>query len=229
MRQKLATEGCQLTLLVSLDEVSNGRIKVPVRCSCGKEYTVRVRDLLVSKTLRCASCAGKLRMSELSEDQLTRLRTNAAKMKGVRKTSDEWISLRQRCQGVFSRCNNPSTVGYENYGGRGITVAFASATEMAKWVVENLGYPKEVESIDRIDNDRGYEPGNLRWADRITQANNKREKTCSPEWERVKRLQKLKPEFGIERIREFVKEGLTDDEIIRKVRTNAGRPRVRHP
>ena len=99
---------------------------------------------------------------------------------------------------------------------------------MAKWIVDNLGYPRNGQSLDRIDNNKGYAPGNLRWADSVTQGNNKREYKCSSEWERVRRLARLKPEFGLERIREFVKEGLTDEEILSRKRTSSGRPRVRH-
>lgn len=99
---------------------------------------------------------------------------------------------------------------------------------MAEWIVANLGYPKEGETLDRIDNNGNYEAGNLRWADRNTQASNKREYRVSPLGERIRRLVKLKPEFGYERIREFIHQGYTDDEIIKRVRATSGRPRVRH-
>lgn len=177
--------------------------------------------------MECQACTSRRRMLR-SPEVIARCKANALAMKGVLKKSREWTRLRRICQGAKKRCTNPFDVAYHNYGGRGISFDFASASAMAEWIVENLGYPKKGESIDRIDNSKGYSPGNLRWANRIMQAQNKRPKFCSEEWARIKRLQAIKPEFGIERIREFAKEGLSDEQIISRKRTTRGRPRVRH-
>jgi hypothetical protein len=72
-----------------------------------------------------------------------------------------------------TRCLNSNSPQYANYGGRGITVC-------QRWIasfdafLEDMGQrPDPSLSLDRIDPDGNYEPGNCRWADRTTQARNK--------------------------------------------------------
>lgn len=68
-----------------------------------------------------------------------------------------------------------SVKGYQNYGGRGITVCdewLHSFVSFKDWAFEH-GYQEGL-TIDRINNDGNYEPDNCRWVDYITQANNKR-------------------------------------------------------
>ena len=69
-----------------------------------------------------------------------------------------------------SRCTNRNHRQWERYGGRGIEFKFASFDEFIK----HVGARPEGLSIDRIDNDGDYEPGNVRWADRQTQNSNRR-------------------------------------------------------
>lgn len=71
------------------------------------------------------------------------------------------------------RCNNPTHWKYANYGGRGIEFKFAGYPEFLAAVGRKPG-PEY--SLDRIDNSGHYEPGNVRWADQKTQANNRRKR-----------------------------------------------------
>ena len=76
--------------------------------------------------------------------------------------------------GMKQRCLNPNTVGYAGYGGRGITVC-------PRWLafdnfLADMGCkpePKSLYSLDRIDNNGNYEPGNCRWATNSQQKKNR--------------------------------------------------------
>ena len=77
---------------------------------------------------------------------------------------------------MMHRCYDPKHVGYRNYGGRGITVCepWHNPAAYITWIEINLGSRPDGCSLDRIDNDRGYEPGNLRWSSRSVQTRNQR-------------------------------------------------------
>jgi hypothetical protein len=78
--------------------------------------------------------------------------------------------LYRRWVGIKQRCTDANHVGFKNYGGRGVTLHpswFDFATFAA--AVGNPPTPKH--HLDRINNDKGYEPKNVRW---VTQAENNR-------------------------------------------------------
>jgi hypothetical protein len=68
------------------------------------------------------------------------------------------------------RCTNPNAVGWKDYGGRGIRFLYTSFEQF----IAEVGRRPEGMSLDRIDNDGNYEPGNCRWATWDVQALNKR-------------------------------------------------------
>lgn len=87
--------------------------------------------------------------------------------------------LHRRWTSIKQRCCNPNHVSYHNYGGRGITMCaewMESYEAFATYVRQTFGMsqiPAHLE-IDRRDNDKGYEPGNLRLSTRVVQSNNRR-------------------------------------------------------
>jgi hypothetical protein len=101
---------------------------------------------------------------------------------------------------MVNRCTNPKNTSYARYGGRGITVYEPWLTDtmaFAEWIYANLGPKPERHSLDRIDNDGNYEPGNLRWADGSTQANNQTHpRVAKPHEDLVVELQRRADEWN---------------------------------
>ena len=75
--------------------------------------------------------------------------------------------------GMKQRCLNPRAHNYQNYGGRGITICDRWINSVANFAAD-MGPRPPGTSIDRIDNDGNYEPGNCRWATAAEQNRNKR-------------------------------------------------------
>ena len=70
------------------------------------------------------------------------------------------------------RCGNPNYPDYAEYGGRGIRVC--ERWQLFGNFLADMGEPAPGMTIDRIDNDKDYEPGNCRWTDMKVQSNNTR-------------------------------------------------------
>lgn len=74
---------------------------------------------------------------------------------------------------MIGRCTNPNDNGYRLYGGRGIKV-HPDFLDFEKFLAHVGERPSPAHTLDRIDVNGDYEPGNLRWADWTQQCNNRR-------------------------------------------------------
>lgn len=180
-----------------LADVNSQRAKC--RCECGTEHLVRYTELKSGKSKSCRACANrawgeiqreaypdflreqsherrKKRQREQKQRQRDALRTEPKRVpytpleKKLARAINQWKV----------RCTWKKATGYPYYGARGIEFRFASIEEALIWVLSNLGPCPLGRSIDRIDNDRHYEPGNLRWATKSEQMLNRRKWKCRP-------------------------------------------------
>lgn len=75
---------------------------------------------------------------------------------------------------MITRCHNPNHQSYQFYGRRGITVCDRWRASFAAFLEDMAPRPSKGHTLDRIDNEKGYEPSNVRWATRIEQMANRR-------------------------------------------------------
>jgi hypothetical protein len=128
------------------------------RCDCGNETMVKVKQLKNGNTKSCGCLYRETRGVAQRTHGLT-----YAKEYGV------WNSMRERC-------TRPRIKGFENYGGRGISVCERWYNSFENFYADMGPRPSSKHSLDRTDNDGNYEPDNCRWVLRKEQNRNKRHK-----------------------------------------------------
>lgn len=146
---------------------TGGALRYLCRCACGVSQSVCGDHLRRGGSRGCRACRGHARTTHGHAAG----RTLTRELKSYR--------------AMLIRCSNPKSVHYARYGGRGICVC-------APWLDRQSGFaqflsdvglsPSSDHSIDRINNDGNYEPGNVRWATDVEQARNKSD-TCWVEYD----------------------------------------------
>ena len=100
--------------------------------------------------------------------------TRARSLEHGQATKGAWSRLYRAWLSMKSRCLNPRHVGFQNYGGRGIGIAPEWLNDFSQFAKDVGAPPFPEATLDRIDNDGDYKPGNVRWATRAEQNRNQR-------------------------------------------------------
>jgi hypothetical protein len=126
-------------------------------CDCGKTTKVTIGSLNSGHTNSCG-CLQKESRSIVNTTH------NMSKTKEYK----SWVKMRERCPVLTDQ-------DYQNYGAIGITVQDSWINDFSAFISYIGKHPKDGQkySIDRVENTKGYEEGNVRWATQNQQARNK--------------------------------------------------------
>lgn len=151
----------RLTVVARAPNNSSGCVCWACRCECGTDKVISRISLRSGDSNSC----GCFRREVIGNRQRRHGMTNKR----------EWVSW----SAMQTRCFDPKHVGFKYWGGRGITVCdrWRGRDGFVNFLAD-LGTRPPMKSLDRIDPNGHYEPGNCRWADAKTQATNKRARAC---------------------------------------------------
>jgi hypothetical protein len=161
--------------LIAIEKVGSdrsGHARWSCVCDCGNEVVVSGKHLRSGATSSCG-CFARERIAKVN---FVHGHAVGVGHGGSSRPSPTWQSWRA----MWQRCTNETLAAYPDYGGRGVTVCarwcdFANfLADMGERPRYQLGWRLVYKSLDRIDNDGDYEPGNCRWATHKQQAQNRR-------------------------------------------------------
>lgn len=149
-----------LKVVKRVENYRDGKAQWLVKCHCGNEFKA-IGKFLINNTIKSCGCLKAKRMIEYGKAKSTHGDTKS-------RLFSIWTGMKKRCY-------YKNSVGYKNYGGRGITVCKEWKDDYSKfkeWALSN-GYSENL-TLDRIDTNKNYSPENCKWSTRTEQNRNKR-------------------------------------------------------
>lgn len=147
----------------TLEPTTRNRDKPLCRCECGIERNVFISTLLAGQSTFCGK---HTRHPDLKRS--VRFTTHGENSGGKKtKEYQAWCHVK-------ARCLNSKNHAFPHYGGRGIKMAPEWQDSYERFLVDVGRAPGPEYTLERMDNDGNYEPGNVRWATRAEQNANKR-------------------------------------------------------
>lgn len=143
-------------LVVMGEAPSRNGQRVKVRCDCSATKEVYLYNIQSKRTVSCGCHRVAKACASLTKHGMNRTPEYVA-----------WGQMLRRCYARNLRC-------WGNYGGRGIKVCDEWRADFAAFFSHVGPRPSSAHSLDRINNDGDYEPGNVRWATRAQQSRNRR-------------------------------------------------------
>lgn len=156
-------------IVIGIDE--NERYSWKCKCDCGNEISVYVGHLQAKRGTK--SCGCFLKETSVKNAKYINYKHGLYENRFYR----VW-------EGIKQRCYNKNSSHYHCYGGRGITLWkdwIDNPVAFIEYIIKLENSQNRKYSLDRIDNNGNYEPGNLRWATRATQMRNTRSTKLSKE------------------------------------------------
>lgn len=159
--KRLDLTGQQFDRLVVLEMAPRTQREIGwiCRCACGNTHIALTAKL---RNGHARSCGCRKREATIA-------RNKAAATHGMSRSNEFSI-----WHGIKKRCLCPTDRAYPNYGGRGITICKEWAESFEAFFAYVGPRPSLEHSIEREDNNKGYEPGNVRWATPKEQGANRR-------------------------------------------------------
>jgi hypothetical protein len=170
----------RLTAIRLVERCPKKRHKWLFSCECGNEKVIAIPHVVAGNIQSCG-CLQRERAALFATKH--GLQATHAREYGA------WIHIK-------GRCGNPNNQDFRYYGGRGIRVCDRWANDFAAFMAD-MGPAPDGFSIDRIDNNGNYEPANCRWADRVTQMNNRRSNRRIEIGDQTKNLSEWCKESGV--------------------------------